>query len=62
MFPIFEPSVGLSQPVASGLAWLAIVAVAGAFGIVRLVARASANTPRVRATVTPLRRRLREAA
>jgi hypothetical protein len=62
MFPILEPSAALSQPVASGLAWLAFVAAAGAVAVVQMVARANARTPRARATVTPLGRRLPEAA
>jgi hypothetical protein len=49
-------------PVAQGLAWLAVVALAGMLGVVGLVARAGRQRTRLRASVTRLPGRVLEAA
>jgi hypothetical protein len=49
-------------PVAHGLDWLAVVAVAAMLAVVALVARAGRQQPRPRVSVTRLPARVREAA
>jgi hypothetical protein len=61
MIPIVEP-VALYAPVAVGLAWLGMLATAGALVVVALVARATRRTPRVGATVVAMPRRFSKAA
>ena len=61
MFPMIDAP--LFESIAIGLVWLGAIAVAGTAAIVALVTRSERRPqPRPRATVTPLERRLPEAA
>jgi len=61
MFPMIDAP--LFESIAIGLVWLGAIAVAGTAALVVLVSRSEPRPePRPRATVTPLTRRLREAA
>jgi hypothetical protein len=60
MLPLIDPP--LFESIATGLVWLAVIGVAGMAAVVALVATSDHPRPRPRATVTPLARRLPEAA
>jgi hypothetical protein len=62
MLPLFEPVLVLYAPVALGLVGIAAVAMAGMAAVVVLVIRADRGGARSRATVTPIRSHLSEAA
>jgi len=62
MLPLFEPVLVLYAPVALGLIGVAAVAVAAMAVVVGLVIRADRVRARSRATVTPIRSHLSEAA
>ena len=62
MLPLFDPVLLLYAPVALGLVGVAAVAVAAMAAVVGLVIRADRDRARRRATVTPIRAYLSEAA
>jgi hypothetical protein len=62
MLPLFEPVLVLYAPVALGLIGVAAVAIVGMAAVVVLAIRADRDRARSRATVTPIRSRLSEAA
>lgn len=61
MIPLLEPAI-LFEPLAVALAWLGVVAAAGAVVVVGLVARAGRPARRPRGVVAPLPRRMPRAA
>jgi len=61
MIPIVEPAA-LYAPVTVGLAWLGVLATAGTVAIAAMVAWAARPSPRLRATIVALPRRLSRAA
>jgi len=60
MFPLIDPP--LFESIATGLAWLGAIGVVGMLAVVALVTASERARPHPRPRVTPLERRLPEAA